>query len=277
MKKKQGVTKSEWTKKEITFVISKYKAGFSRKEIARAYNEKFFGEFPERTENSIKHCIDVHGTNVTKALPKVLIVDCETKPILAYTWGVWEQNISPEMIVEDQALMSWSAKFLGEDKIYYQDQRSNYKNLTNDKKLMLPLKDLLEQASIVIWHNGDSFDYGKINDRFIEHKIDPPSDYETLDTKKLAKSVFNFPHNSLAYLTGRFCKKYKKLTNKKFNGNKLWLECMKGNKAAWEEMRVYNELDVLSLEELFLILAPYVPKNRKVAAAMRTYNSKKKK
>ena len=55
---------------------------------------------------------------------------------------------------------------------------------------------------------------------------------------------------------------------------------MRGNIKAWNCMKVYNEFDVLSLEELFVgTLARFAKGNAKVAAAMRAYNaviSKKK-
>ena len=42
-----------------------------------------------------------------------------------------------------------------------------------------------------------------------------------------------------------------------FAGLSLWKECLKGNKEAWKEMQLYNKYDVLCLEELFTILAPW--------------------
>lgn len=51
--------------------------------------------------------------------------------------------------------------------------------------------------------------------------------------------------------------KYKKLKHGKFPGMELWNECMRGNNEAWDEMEEYNIHDVLSLEELLFILAPW--------------------
>jgi hypothetical protein len=57
-------------------------------------------------------------------------------------------------------------------------------------------------------------------------------------------------------MTKKLCKK-KKLSHKKFPGFELWRECLKGNMEAWEEMRIYNIMDVLSLEELYTKLIPW--------------------
>lgn len=268
--------KNEWTKKEISFVLGKYKAGWSRHEIAKAFNDKYYGELSQRSADSVKHCIEVYGQNVDKNLPKVLYVDVETKPLLCYTWGIWEQNIPLNMVVEHGSIMSWSAKWARESKIHYKDMRGREKSLSNDKELMKPLWKLLDEADIVIWQNGDRFDYGKINDRFIEHGLGAPSQYKTIDTTKIARRYFKFTSNKLEHLTDRFCKKYKKQKHDDFPGFSLWDQCMKGNLKAWKSMQKYNEFDVLSLEELFLVLAKYVKNNKSVAAALRVYENKQK-
>lgn len=270
------MSKTEWSKKEITFVLNKYKAGYSRNEISKAYNQRFFGEFPPRSQDSIKHCIDVHGQHIEKALPKVLLLDVETKPLKAYVWGIFDQNIPLNMIQEHGSIMSWSAKWLGDpaSKVMYKDMRGKEKNLLNDKALMQPLWKLMDEADCIIWQNGDKFDKGKINDRFIEHGLGSPSEYVTIDTVKIARRYFKFTSNKLEHMTERFCKKYKKQKHDDFPGFSLWDECMKGNKKAWNSMKKYNEFDVLSLEELFLVLAPYVKNSKHVTGAIRSYNAK---
>lgn len=265
------IQKQEWSKKEINFVLSKYKSGLSRSEICKAYNDRFFGELPTRTPDSIKHCISVYGQDIDRNVPKVLYVDVETKPLLAYVWGTFKQDIPLNMIIEHGSILSWSAKWADETKVHYKDMRGKEKNLKNDAALMKPLWKLLDEADIVIWQNGDAFDYGKINDRFIQHGLGAPSQYKTIDTVKIARRYFNFTSNKLEHLTDRFCKKYKKEKHNDFPGFALWDQCMKGNLKAWKSMEKYNKLDVLSLEELFLELSKYVKNNKTVAAALRAY------
>ena len=269
--------KIEWTKPHTNFVLAQYKRGYSRKEIARMFLSKYGFE---RSESSIKHCIDTYGLLIERDIPKVLLVDIETKPKKSWHWAVWEQNISHNMMIEDGAILSWSAKWIGEpaSKIIYKDQRGNEKDLMNDKKLLIPLAKLLDECDIVIWQNGDSFDYGEINNRLAEHNIDVPSDYKTIDTKKLAKRHLRLPWYSLAYMTARFNKTYKKQEHKDFPGFELWDKCMKGVTKAWNSMKKYNEFDVLSMEELFVnTLAKFQKGNARVASAMRAYEANKNK
>lgn len=267
------MSKQSWSKAEINFVLKEYKKGYSRFEIAKKFRIKY--EYT-RSPDSIKHCIDVYGMDVELDLPRVLLVDIETKPRKFWAWGVWDQSLSQNMMIEDGAILSWSAKWIGEDKIIYKDQRGNEKNLMNDKKLLEPLVQLMNDADLIVWQNGDSFDAGEINNRIAEHELAVPDEYKTIDTKKIAKRYLRLPWYSLAYMTARFNKVYKKQEHKEFPGWDLWDECMKGNKKAWECMKKYNQFDVLSMEELFVnTLAKFCKGNSKVAGAIRAYQAAK--
>ncbi len=190
--------------------------------------------------------------------PKILIFDIETAPIQAYTWGIWDQNVPLNMMKADWHVLSWAAKWLDAPptKVMYQDQRGA-KNIQNDKRLLAGIWRLLDEADIVITQNGKSFDVKKLNARFIMHGFPPPSSYRHIDTKILAKRHFAFTSNKLEYMTDKLNVKYKKLKHGKFPGFSLWLGCMAGNKAAWNEMEKYNKYDVLSLEELYLKMAAW--------------------
>ena len=109
-------------------------------------------------------------------------------------------------------------------------------------------------------HNCDRFDLPKIRARMITRGFPPHSPVRTIDTLKIAKQEFKFTSNRLAYLTDLLCKANKKQDHSKFAGHKLWKEFVKGNPEAIQSMREYNICDVTSLEELYLILAPWSTK-----------------
>ncbi len=185
---------------------------------------------------------------------KILIFDLETAPNIAATWGIWKQNIGVEMIETDWHIMSYAAKWLGNDKIHYNDAR---KNVGHDYKLLSELHKLLDEADAVIAHNAIKFDVKKVNARFITEGFTPPSPYKVIDTLQEAKKHFAFTSNKLQYLTDRLCTE-KKMSHAKFPGYKLWAECLKGNQDAWEEMKTYNIQDIVSLEELYLKMRPWM-------------------
>jgi len=188
--------------------------------------------------------------------PKVLIYDIETAPIISHVWGLWKNNVGLNQIERDWHILSWSAKWLNDDKIYYEDQR-NAKNIEDDKKILEGIWKMIDEADIIVTQNGKKFDEKRLNARFIINGFQPPSSYKHIDTLEIAKRKFGFTSNRLEYMTSKLCNNYKKSKHKKFPGHELWSECMKGNLEAWEEMRTYNEIDVLSLEELFTKLSPW--------------------
>jgi len=193
---------------------------------------------------------------------KVLTMDIETSPTVAYVWGRYDQNIAVNQIKSDWSVLAWSAKWLGDpaSKIIYYDQR-HAKDLSNDKKILVPLWQLLDEADIVITQNGQKFDSPKLNARFILNGMMPPSPYRHFDTYRLARRIACFTSNSLEYLSGVLCKKYKKLKHRKFPGMKLWTECLAGNMKAWKEMEIYNKHDVLATEELYMKIRAWAPES----------------
>jgi DNA polymerase elongation subunit (family B) len=265
--------KLPWTVKEINFVLKLYQRGYSRFEIAKKYNVKFD---KKRTPDSIKHCIDVYGSEIEKDLPKVLILDIETAPMVGYVWSLFDQNIPLNMLVRDWFILSWTAKWLHEDKVMYKDQRGKKgKALENDKELLKPLWQLMDEADIILGQNSTAFDLKKLNAKFLENGMGVPSEYKKIDTYQLAKRHFNFTSNKLEYMSKKFNKKYKKQDHEEFSGFKLWDECLKGNIRAWKSMERYNNFDVLATEELFVNLAPF-DKTEVVTSALRVYNNRKK-
>ena len=48
----------------------------------------------------------------------------------------------------------------------------------------------------------------------------------------------------------------------------MWLECLRGNDEAWAEMKEYNIIDVIALEELYLRLLPYMKNHPNVVRHM---------
>lgn len=190
--------------------------------------------------------------------PKILVLDIETAPILAHVWGLWDQNVSLNMIKSDWHILAFAAKWYGESasKIIYMDQR-NAKNIEDDSALLKKVWELMNEADILLTQNGDAFDIKKLNARFILNGFKPPSSYKSIDTCKIAKRKFGFTSNKLEYMTHKLNKKYKKQKHAKFSGFELWTECLAGNLKAWNEMKVYNQYDVLALEELYRKLQPW--------------------
>lgn len=191
------------------------------------------------------------------AKSNVLVLDIETSPILAYVWTLRDPIITPSQIKKDWTILCWSAKWYGSHKLpsYYESRTGS------DREILKPLWELLNEADIVVTQNGKHFDSKKINARFMAHGMKPPKPYKHHDTYLIAKHAAGFTSNRLEYLTDKLCKKYKKTSHGKFSGNSLWIECLKGNPAAWRELKIYNINDVLATEELYTEIRPWAPES----------------
>lgn len=201
--------------------------------------------------------------------PKILTIDIETAPIEAYTWGIWEQNVGLDQIKTEWSILSYAAKWLHDPKMIFESTGGRgAKKVRDDKKLMKGLWNLLNSADMVVAQNGQRFDVKKINSRLIEHGFGPYSPIRVIDTLLEAKKNFGFTSNKLAWMSNHLTET-KKSEHKKFPGFELWLECLKDNPKAWKEMRHYNELDVISTEQLYLKMRPWIHNHPNVA----TYSS----
>ena len=183
---------------------------------------------------------------------KILILDIETSPNIAYVWGAWKQNVGHNQWLKKFDIMSYAAKWLNSEEIIYEENREG-----DDYNLVASLFELLDEADMVVAHNGQKFDLPKIIGRGIVHGFTPPSPYRVLDTLLVARREFGFIQNTLAALCEEMGLALKS-DHKKFPGFELWSECLRGNDEAWEEMREYNIQDIVTLEQLYLRMRPFM-------------------
>lgn len=195
--------------------------------------------------------------------PKILFIDLETAPKIAYVWQFFKENISPKQVLSHGHIMSaaWIWNNDSDDTISYSENRHE-----NDDELVRLLIDLLDEADIVVGHNVKYFDTATINARALVLGIKPPSPYKIVDTYRVAKSRFKFESNSLEYLTKILKVKHKKLTHGKFPGFEMWRACLAGNVEAWEECRTYNINDTLAVRDVYYAMLPWINNHPNVGA-----------
>lgn len=193
-----------------------------------------------------------------KNKPRILTIDIETAPLIVYAWGLFDQNISLDMVKRDWHLISFSAKWYGDKKLIYADQR-NKKDVSNDLQMVRQIAELLEEADIVLGQNSKGFDTKKINSRIKfwnsrlkgKNKIEIPSSYRHIDTLLLNKKLFKDTSNKLEYQSKTYNTKYKKLDHKEYPGFGMWKAALEGDKNVWKVIEKYNKFDVLSTEEFW--------------------------
>lgn len=182
----------------------------------------------------------------------ILVLDIETSPNLAYVWGAWKQNIGYNQFLQHSEILCYAAKWYGNDRIFTRDALHH-----TEEKVVKDLLALLDAADIVVTHNGKKFDIPVIRNRAVELGMKPFSPIKHVDTCLVAKNLFRFEMNSLAYIAN-YLGVAAKSEHKEFPGFSLWAECLRFNPKAWEEMVAYNIQDIITLEQVYEKLLPWM-------------------
>lgn len=182
--------------------------------------------------------------------PKILLLDIETAPNVGYTWGKWEQNVIE--FAEEWYILSVAYQWYGGPT--HCISLPQYGG--SERRLLLRLRELLDEADIIVAQNGDAFDIKKINTRLLIHRISPPSPYRSIDTLKIAKQRFAFTSNKLDDI-GATLDEGRKIQHRGFE---MWKGCMAGRRTDWRDMVRYNKQDVELLGRIYKRFIPWMTK-----------------
>lgn len=184
----------------------------------------------------------------------ILVLDIETAPTEAYVWGLWKQNVAINQIIEDYYILSYSCKWLLEPDVYSSALTSNEAILKDDSRLVNELWRFLDSVDIIIAYNGAYFDVRVMNTRFLLYGLKPTSTYQVIDPLATCKNQFRFSSNKFDYVL-----RYLGLGGKReHEGFEMWAKCVHGDADALHEMELYNRTDVIKLEDLYMVLRPWI-------------------
>jgi len=262
----------KWTKAEIDILSQYTRTMKSVRDICYELDNAGF----MRTYKSVTRKIESMGwtrpTDVSDltVLPKILLFDIETTPMPVWVWAFGKQYVPPTNLVRDDNgaqkgwyILSWAAKWLYDDNVMSDIVTPKETLARDDSRIITSIWKLLDEADIVIAHNGDRFDIRKLNARFILNNMNPPSPYKSIDTLKIARKEFAFSSNKQDFLTKTFG-----LDEKLKTDFQLWVDCMNGNKDALNNMLKYNKRDVVGLEQVYLKLRPYIKNHPNLGVLM---------
>lgn len=195
--------------------------------------------------------------------PKILTADIETLPLQTYNWSLFDEPRALDRLVKDWAVFSAAGKWLHEKKVQYVDTQHQPGGASDDKELLIWLRELLDEADIVVGQNVQKFDMRKIRARMIYHGLKPFREPEIVDTMLMAREVGAFTSNKLEYLSTLTDEQKSK--HSKYPGFALWLGILANDPGAWRECRAYNKQDVISTEKLYLLLRPWARRHPNLA------------
>ena len=179
--------------------------------------------------------------------PKILLLDIETAPAIAYVWRLFDENVGLDQLITPGRIICWGAKWLGQRTVFYADERAGA------KKMFTQVHALMAEADAIVTYNGDKFDLPKLDGGFVEYGLPPLPPVTSIDLIKTVRKLGQ-QSNKLAFIAPQL-----KIGNKvKHEGFPLWSACLAGDKKAWDRMRKYNAQDVRLLGPLYDALRPYI-------------------
>jgi hypothetical protein len=179
---------------------------------------------------------------------KILLLDIEWKPTKAYVWQPWQENITPEKIIEHGGLLCVGLKWLGsKDVVVFSEWEHGHQEMVSLTHAML------SEAEMVVTYNGDKYDLKKLEGEFLLAGLPPPPTPTSVDVLKAVKK-FGFFMNRLGFVAP-FLGLGGKLEHE---GMALWTKVDKGDEKARKKMAKYCAQDVLLLEKLYKKIRPYI-------------------
>ncbi len=186
--------------------------------------------------------------NVGNPDAKVLLLDIEWRPTKAYVWQAWDENITPEKIIEHGGLLCVGYKWLGENKTHL---LSDWEH--GHAAMVKGIHAEISVADAVVTYNGDKYDLRKLEGEFVLADLPPPPTVTSIDVLKAVKK-FGFFMNRLGFI-GPFMGLGTKVEHEGFS---LWSKVNNGDVRAQAKMARYCKQDVKLLEKLYRKIRPYI-------------------
>ena len=194
----------------------------------------------------------------------ILYMDEETSMMLAGVFGLYDQNIQFDNVVQDWFIISaqWAWNDGKVESISVLDDPEAFKkDHTNDDVVVRKLHELLYKADLVVFHNGNAFDMKKFNARAIKLGLEPIMEVKTFDTLLEARRKFKFTSNKLGDLCKILDVEDRKL---KPDVPNAWIKATMGDPEAIKSIVTYGEGDIPTLREIFKKIVPWSPSQERL-------------
>lgn len=188
---------------------------------------------------------------------KVMIYDIETSLVRADVWGTGKMYLRHDQLVPgpegETRIISIAWKYAGEDKVHDLSWDDG-----DDREMVKTFMSVYNRCEMVVGQNNNSFDNKIVKARAAKHGLFINRFVKSFDIYRKVKSIFKLPSYSMAYMA-----KYFGLTLKQSHeGIRMWKMIQYGTpeqKAEYlAKMITYNIGDIVTTEELYMLLRPYL-------------------
>lgn len=181
---------------------------------------------------------------------RVAVVDIETSPAIAYTFGTRNVFISNEQIIQPTRTLCVGVKWIGERAVTVYSEWDE----GGHEEMILKLWEVLDEADAVVGYNSNAFDIPHLNREFIEAGLLPPSPYAKIDLYQTVRSKFRFISGKLAWVV-KTLDLGGKMAHEGFG---LWRKVLEGDEMAQRKMAAYCGQDVRITESLYKEIKPWI-------------------
>ena len=266
----------KYTDEQIAFIIDSRERGYTWKDVAKFFNNKFK---VDQTHDTLRMTAKNHlnkeavpkmpelklnlkDTYIKGLAKKVVFLDIETSLIDAKVFRTGLQQVNANQLTAQTRILTVAGGSLydliskGEEGMW---SCSNHRSSTfktdplDDTEILATVWDILDEAEVIVAHNA-TFDKGWLLGRFLELGWKLPSRFFLFCTYRNL-TPFNLTSKKLNELSKTL------IGTKKLDTNiDLWMRCSAGEKAAFEEMETYNLGDIHdTLFKVFMRTAYFNP------------------
>lgn len=192
--------------------------------------------------------LDAIRASIKKTQAKILTIDIERLPGLAYAWEPKTRYIPPRNFIEWPRMVCFAARWYGQKRVIFEAE-------WKDRDRMIERAwSLYDEADIVITFNGIRFDNKHLKSDWLLAGMAPPLPWKDLDLFQVAKQ-FGFESKSLDSLTRRLGRPGKEL----HYSLETTLAAVEGDRDAQRELTTYNHGDIELTEWLHDRLIGWMP------------------
>lgn len=181
-------------------------------------------------------------------MSKLLSLDIEWSPATAYVWKMFDENISPDQLIDPGGLLCFAAQWVGSKEFIFMSAWKDGKYA-----MAVKLRELLDEADGIITYNGNRYDLPKIRGHLMLEGLPPFAPPTSIDLIKTVKSL-GFVMNRLAYIAPLLGVGQKM----KHEGFQLWRSVLEGDEKAQDRMERYCIQDVRVTTRLYKHILPFI-------------------
>lgn len=191
---------------------------------------------------------------------KILFLDIETLPTIFAAYPRKVNYISPKQVIQHGMMASVQYAY-GAGGVMNVNLRDM--GLIPDNGIIRPhhaqelvkfMRDLVEDADIVIGHNAKNFDIGKLYSYLIKHNCQPLRKPDLFDTCLAGRRISNNESNSLDDMAHYYGIRRKVAGGM---GGDVGIKALCGCAETWEHIIGYGDNDIEMLREIYLRVRPH--------------------